>query len=190
MPRSCSSMLLLVWGLPTAALAGERVFQFRSVEDAKAADPAGCQAAPFEANVRLPAGLFVRELPAAGGKKGPGAERREGKALACARITDRTFAPGSTADFWVRFELPEGAFTGLGACTMVSNDVPRPGVVLTSCSLKLTEVPSRWKGGFATSSSLFNPQKLPGLDTGSFWTLRVFEPEPPTPPAPPPHNTK
>ncbi|HYO59482.1 hypothetical protein [Archangium sp.] len=176
MSRMLSSVLVL--GLPTAALAGERVYQFRTVEDPHAVDPSGCQVAPFEVNVRLPASVFVREAGAGGGKKGTGGERREGMALACARITDRTFAEGSTADFYVRFELPEGRFTGLGKCTMVSNAVPRPGVVLTSCALKLTEFPAGYVGGFATSSSVFNPRGLPGYNTGSFWTLRVFEPEP------------
>jgi hypothetical protein len=177
MSRMLSSVLVLA--LPTAALAGERVYQFRTVEDPKAAEPGGCQVAPFEVNVRLPASIFVPEARAGGGKKkGPGGEKREGMALACARITDRTFAEGSTADFYVRFELPEGRFTGLGKCTMVSNTVPRTGVVLTSCALKLTEFPAGYVGGFATSSSIFNPQGLPGYNTGSFWTLRVFEPEP------------
>ena len=175
-PRRLPPVLVLVWGLPSAVLAGERVYQFRTVEDPQAVEPGGCQAAPFEVNVRLPASIFVRE--AGGGKKGRGGERREGTALACARITDRSFAEGSTADFYVRFELPEGHFTALGKCTIVSNGVPRPGVVLTSCALKLTEFPAGYVGGFATSSSIFNPRGLPGYNTGSFWTVRAFEPEP------------
>lgn len=185
-PRRLPPVLVLVWGLPSAVLAGERVYQFRTVEDPQAVDASGCQAAPFEVNVRLPASIFVRE--AGGGKKGGSGERREGKALACARITDRSFAEGSTADFYVRFELPEGHFTALGQCTIVSNGVPRPGVVLTGCALKLTEFPAGYVGGFATSSSLFNPRGLPGYNTGSFWTVRAFEPEPAAapPPAPPP----
>ncbi len=175
-----SRMLLsvLVLGLPTAVLAGERVFQFRTEEDPHAVDPRGCQAAPFEVNVRLPANIFVRDVRAGGGKEGTGGERREGRALACAHITDPSFAEGSTADFYVRFELREGHFTALGKCTMVSNGVPQPGVVLTSCALKLTEFPAGYVGGFATSSSIFNPRGLPGYNTGSLWTMRVFEPEP------------
>lgn len=190
MSRLLPSVLVLVGGLPSAVLAGERVYQFRTVEDPQAVEPSGCQAAPFEVNVRLPASIFVREPQAGGGKKGTGGERREGKALACARITDRSFAEGSTADFYVRFELPEGHFTGLGRCTMVSNGVPRPGVVLTSCALKLTEFPAGYVGGFATSSSIFNPRELPGYNTGSFWTVRVFEPEPAAAPAQAPQDRK
>jgi hypothetical protein len=39
-------------------------------------------------------------------------------------------------------------------------------------------------GGLATSASVFNPAGLPGFNTGSLWTLRVFEPEPQAPSAP------
>lgn len=170
---------VLVLALSTPALAGDRVYQFRTEEDASAVDPSGCQAAPFEVNVRLPARIFVREFRGGGGRKGAGHERREGVALACARITDWTFAEGSKADFYVRFELPQGLFTALGECTMLSNAVPRPGVVLTSCALKLTRFPAGYVGGFVTSASVFNPRSLPGYNTGSFWTLRVFEPDPP-----------
>ncbi|WP_257449793.1 hypothetical protein [Archangium lipolyticum] len=165
MSRMALSVLAL--GLPTVALAREQVLLFRTEEHPGAVDPSGCQAAPFEVNVRLPANVL-----------GTDDGRPSGKALACARITDPTFAEGSTADFYVHFMLPEGNFTGLGRCTMVSNGVPRPGVVLTSCALKLTELPAGYVGGFATSSSVFNPKGLPGYNTGSFWTLRVFGPEP------------
>ncbi|QRK12874.1 hypothetical protein JQX13_24285 [Archangium violaceum] len=176
MSRMLPSVLVL--GLSTSALAGERVYQFRTVEDASAVDPGGCQAAPFEVNVRLPARIFARGTPGGGGRSDPGHERQAGVALACARIMDWTFTEGSKADFYVRFELPEGLFIALGECTMVSNAVPRPGVVLTSCALKLTRFPAGYVGGFVTSSSVFNPRRLPGYNTGSFWTLRVFEPDP------------
>ncbi|WNG33908.1 hypothetical protein F0U61_09880 [Archangium violaceum] len=172
---------VLVLGLSATAMAGERVYQFRTMEDASAADPSGCQAAPFEVNVRLPAIIFMREARGGGGRTGTGRERQEGVALACARITDWTFAEGSMADFYVRFELPEGHFTALGKCTMVSNAVPRPGVVFTSCALRLTQFPASYVGGFVTSASVFNPRSLPGYNTGSFWTLRVFEPDPHSP---------
>ncbi|QRN92804.1 hypothetical protein JRI60_26705 [Archangium violaceum] len=171
------TLCVLVLGLPTAVLAGEQVFLFRTEESSGAVDTGGCRAAPFEVNVRLPANVFVRDFRAGGGKKGTGGERLRGKALACAHITDPSFAEGSTADFYVHFILPEGHFTGLGRCTMVSNGVPRPGLVLTSCALKLTEFPAGYVGGFVTSSSVFNPKGLPGYNTGSFWTLRVFEPD-------------
>jgi hypothetical protein len=162
------------------------MYQFRTEEDPKAvADPAAaCKVAPFEVNVRLPANLTVPEKPSADGKVKLAGQKKVGTALACVRITDRTFPEGSQADMYTRFELPEGRFVAVGKCTAVSNAVPRPGVVLTSCALKLTEFPATYAGGFATSASLFNPMGLPGFNTGSLWMLRVFEPEPQAAPAP------
>ncbi len=94
------------------------------------------------------------------------------------RVTDPTFAEGSVSDFYVHFELPEGHFTAVGRCTVMSTGVPRPGLVLVSCGLKLTEFPKGYVGGIATSSSVFNVKGVPGYNTGSLWTLSVFEPEP------------
>jgi hypothetical protein len=187
MPRMPVCVLSLVLALPIPALGGEVVYQFRTVEDPKAiADPVtACQAAPFEANVRLPAGIFVPQKPSADGKvKVAAAQKRLGTALACVRLTDRTFAEGSQADIYASFELSEGRFAAAGKCTAVSNAVPRAGVVLTGCALKLTEFPQAYAGGIATSTSIFNPMGLPGYNTGSFWTLRVFEPEAAMAPAP------
>jgi hypothetical protein len=169
-------LVLSLWALPTPGLAGEVVYQFRSQEDAQAVDPKGCDRAPFPANVRLPASLYAVRTGADTARLAPEAQKRVGTALACVRVEDRTFAEGSQAEFYVHFDLPEGRFTALGRCLMVSNTVPRPGVVLAQCALKLTEFPAAYVGGFATSASLFNPRKLPGFDTGSLWTLRVFEP--------------
>jgi hypothetical protein len=59
----------------------------------------------------------------------------------------------------------------------VSNAVPRPGIVLAGCALKLTGFPAAYAGGLATSTSVFNPTGLPGFNTGSLWTLRAFAPE-------------
>jgi hypothetical protein len=184
MSRMAVGFAVLVWS--SSALAGEVVYQFRSEEDPKAvADPAAaCKVAPFEVNVRLPGSLFVPEKASADGKLKAGGQKKVGTALACVRITDRTFPEGSQADMYVRFELPEGRFAAVGKCTAVSNAVPRPGVVLTGCALKLTELPAAYAGGFATSASVFNPLGLPGFNTGSLWTLRVFEPEPQAAPAP------
>jgi hypothetical protein len=128
--------------------------------------------------VRLPGVISVLERTPAEGKWKSDGQKRVGPALACVRITDRTFPEGSQADIYARFELPEGRFVAVGKCTAVSNAVPRAGVVLASCGLKLTEVPATYAGGSATSASLFNPLGLPGYSSGSIWTLRVFEPEP------------
>lgn len=192
MPRM--SVCAAVLTLSSPALAAEAMYQLRSEEDPKAvADSAAeCKVAPFEANVRLPASLYVPEPHLKDGKVKPGAQKKVGTGLACVRITDRAFPEGSQADMYARFELPEGRFTAVGKCTVVSNAVPRPGIVLAGCALKLTEFPAAYAGGLATSTSVFNPTGLPGFNTGSLWTLRAFTPEkaPAQPPAPPKDTAK
>ncbi|MDY7225960.1 hypothetical protein [Hyalangium rubrum] len=183
MSRLAVVLVAFVHVLPGVASAGEVVFQFRSQESAKAEDPEGCKVAPFEVNVRLPAEVLVAEKHGADGKVLLAGEKKVGTGLACARITDRTFTEGSLVDFYARFTLPEGRFTAVGKCMVSSNTVPRAGVVLASCVLKLTEFPAKYAGGIMTSASIFNPQNLPGYHTGSFWTLRAFEADP-APPAP------
>jgi hypothetical protein len=178
MSRIPACVVLLALALPVSAWAGEVTYQFRTEEDPKAAaEPNVCQAAPFPTNVKLQ-GIIVAPERSADGKVKPGGHKVPGAALACVRITDRAFPEGAQGDIYARFELPEGRFVAVGKCTVVSNAVPRPGVVLTSCALKLTEHPSTYAGGFATSASIFNPLGLSGYNTGSLWTLRVFEPDP------------
>lgn len=173
------SLCLAVLVSSSPALAAEAMYQLRSEEDLKAvADPVTeCKVAPFEVNVRLPASLFVPEPHAKDGKVKSAGKKKVGTGLACVRLTDRTFPEGSRADMYARFDLPEGRFTAVGTCTVVSNAVPRPGIVLAGCALKLTEFPAAYAGGLATSTSVFNPTGLPGFNTGSLWTLRAFTPE-------------
>jgi hypothetical protein len=57
---------------------------------------------------------------------------------------------------------------------VITNNVPRPGVVLAGCALRVTQGPEGFLGGAATSMSIFNPLGLPGAGTGSFWTLRAY----------------
>ena len=179
MPRIPVSAVALVLALPVSSLAGEVAYQFRTEEDPQVrADPSACQDAPFETNIRLSGRISVPVQSPVDGKVKHDEHKRVGTALACVHITDRSFAEGSQAEMYASFELPEGHFTAVGKCTAVSNAVPRAGVVLASCALKLTEFPSSYAGGSATSSSVFNPLGLPGYGTGSLWTLRVFEPEP------------
>jgi hypothetical protein len=166
----------LVLSLPTAALAGEVVYQFRTEEDpASVADRNVCGSAPFRVNLRLPASIYVPIHHWKDGKVVLTGHRKVGSAMACAQLTDMTFPEGLSQNFYVRFDLPEGRFTAVGQCVSVSNQVPRAGVVSAGCSLKLTEFPRGYVGGFVTSSSVFNPFGVAGFNTGSFWTLRVFE---------------
>jgi hypothetical protein len=150
------------------------VYHVRSEEDpAFPPDPAVCAAAPFAVNVRLGASLWAEATDAAQGQV-RATTRRVGAATACVRITDPTFTPGVPQPFYARFELPEGAVTAEGACSIVSNDVPRPGLVLAGCFLRATEVPYGYVGGAVTSLSVFNPADLPGFTTGSTWTVQLY----------------
>lgn len=158
-----------------AAWGGQAVYRFRTQEEeGPKKAPDFCERAPFASNLRLDAGVYVPARHTRDGRVPP-EETRVGTAIACARLTDPGFAPGGTVDFYVRFELPAGAFTANGACTLVSNDVPEKGLVLAGCSLKVVDAPPGVVGGLVSSTSVFNPAKLEGYETGSYWTLTVYE---------------
>ncbi|HEX2189790.1 MAG TPA: hypothetical protein VHG51_12865 [Longimicrobiaceae bacterium] len=146
-----------------------RILRFRSQEDLSVAlDPAVIAGAPFEPNLRL--GALLWSTPEEGGEP-----RRIGTATACARITDPAFTPDARFDFHVCFDLPEGTVTATGGCTLISNDLPVPGIVLAACHLWVVEAPAGFSGGAAASLSVFNPRRLPGYDTGSWWTVKLYE---------------
>lgn len=160
----------------SAAHAGERILQFRSVEDpAVSPAPAVCAAAPFRVNVRLAASLWATRARASDGRLVEDDVRRIGTATACVRLTNFAFPAGLQQEFYVRFDLPEGSYTALGTCTLISNDVPKGGVVLAGCALRLVDYPSGVRGGMATSASVFNPFRLTGFATGSLWTLHAYD---------------
>jgi hypothetical protein len=151
------------------------VFRFRSEEDpAYPPDPAVCAAAPFTANVQLGASLWTEAVNAAHGVVVHPMVRRLGTATACVRITDPTFTPGVAQPFYAQFDIPEGRVTAEGHCSVVSNDVPSPGLVLAGCFLRATGVPHGYAGGAVTSLSVFNPASLPGFTTGSVWTVQLY----------------
>lgn len=155
-------------GLPT-------VLRFRSIEDPEfPADRSVCTDAGFTPNVYLGASLWSEAGTASSGRIVNNSVRRIGRATACVRITDPTFPPGLPQQFYARFDTPEGSFTARGACTLVSNDVPEPGLVLAGCHLKVVDGPPFARGGVVTSLSVFNPRGLPGYNTGSEWTLQFY----------------
>ena len=154
------------------------VLRFRSVEDPDfPADRAVCAQAPFQTNVFLGASLWSEAGTASSGRIVNNGVRRVGSATACLRITDPRFPPGLPQQFYARFDTPEGVFTASGACTLISNDVPRAGLVMGGCHLRIADGPSWMAGGAVTSLSIFNPAKLAGFATGSEWTVQ-FYPEP------------
>ncbi|MDI4659304.1 hypothetical protein, partial [Xanthobacter autotrophicus] len=85
-------------------------------------------------------------------------------------MTDSAFPAGQQLNVYMRYNLPEGRFTARGTCTLVSNDVPAAGLVLAGCAMRLVDVPTGFVGGSVSSTSVFNPRKLPGYATGSYYT--------------------
>lgn len=167
-------MLALVV-VSSEARAGEVVYQFRTEEDpANPPDAAVCAAAPFAANVKLGASVYVPLHRPWDGKVVYEGRGRVGRATACVQLTDPTFPPGQQVPFYARFNLPDGSFTAQGTCTLVSNDVPKAGLVLAGCALRLVEVPAGFVGGTISSTSVFNPRRLPGFATGSYYTLYAY----------------
>ena len=164
---------------PALAHAAERIVQFRSAEDpASPPDTAFCDAAPFHANVRLGASLYSYELRRNDGRVEQEEGRKIGTATACAQLTNFLFPNGLQQNFIVRFDLPQGSFTAVGTCTFATNDVPLRGFVLAGCSLQMTGFPEGVLGGAMASLSSFNPFRLPGFNTGSYWTLQYYDSAP------------
>jgi hypothetical protein len=162
----------ITWGM--SAVAGEATYVFQSEEDPSTPpDPVVCAQAPFSSNAQLGASLWSVKT---GKKSGRVQQHRKriGRATACLELTNLMFPQGLVQNFFVRFDLPQGTYTALGSCTVSSNDVPMPFIILAGCTLKLVSGPAGVVGGVATSSSLLNPLKRAGFGTGSTWTLHEF----------------
>jgi hypothetical protein len=91
----------------------------------------------------------------------------------CLRLTF-PIVEGTTVPFYALFELGGDSYTASGACRATSNGVPRSGVVLAGCALRLLTGPEGFVGGIATSASVLTLGQVAGFQTGSFWTLRVY----------------
>jgi hypothetical protein len=168
------AVMVILFG--SAAFAGERVILVRTVEDAKViVGDDICAEAPFTSNVRLGAHAWSFQTRASDGSIVNDMINDVGTAKACVRITDFKFTPFSTAQFYLRFTFGKEAYAGLGVCTVTSNNIPELGLVLAGCSLSLKDRASGADVGSAVSSSVFNPFRLPGYETGSYWTLKIYE---------------
>jgi hypothetical protein len=159
---------------------GVHVYQFRSEEDPDVTGAAAfCGTVPFAANVVLNASIWATQARSSDGAVVNDGVRKVGTALACAQITSFAFPPGLQQNFAARFDFDDGSsYTGLGTCTLTSNDIPEPKLVLAGCALKVAPNGTS-AGGMATSASVFNPFRLPGYHTGSYWTLQLYDPPAP-----------
>lgn len=151
----------------------DRVLVVRTVDDPSVAPlPAGC---PFDApNVRLGALVWSVEARASDAQVMNNDVRQLGTASACGKITT-PLVPFVQVPFYLELNLSDGLFAAQGFCTIISNNVPRPGLILAGCTLTVVVAPAGVAGGSATSNSVFNPLHLAGFDTGSMWTLRLYQ---------------
>ncbi len=148
-----------------------RTLFLRSVEDP--AIPNHPSTPPFETpNLYLGATVWAAGTRATDGEVEED-RRQVGTAAACGVITDPTFAVGGQVPFYVEFDLEDGRYAATGSCTVLANQVPEAGVILAACSLTVADE-SGTPRGIATSASVFNPRRLPGYATGSFWTLHLY----------------
>ena len=190
-PTTCAisfvAMFALLGALPAAAQGGppagepgQHTLVFRSLEDPGVeSHPEEC---PFAgANLFLGANLWSMQTRASDARVVDEAVQQIGTAAACGLITT-ALVPGTLVPFYVEFTLDQGpdkgdTYVAVGTCQVITNNVPRPGVVLAGCALRVTQGPEGFLGGAATSMSIFNPLQLEGAGTGSFWTLRAYTAE-------------
>lgn len=164
--------LLALLAAPLLARAEERILVVRTMEDPRFPYRADvCAAAPFQSNVFLGASAWTIRTRARDGALVNDDVRFLGPVTGCGRLT--TVSPLVNQPFLIHFDLHEGSYTAVGACSITSNGVPAAGLLLLSCGLNIVAGPPGTIGGSATSASVFNPLGIPGFDTGSIWTLRI-----------------
>ena len=155
---------------------GVRVYQFRTEEDPAVSGAAAfCPTVLPGTNVLLNASAWATQARGSDGQVMNPDAQQVGTVVACAKLTNFAFPAGLQQEFAARFDLPEGSFTAVGTCTLISNDIPEPRLVLAGCALKV--LPGEGTaGGMATSASVFNPFRLAGYETGSYWTVQLYDP--------------
>jgi hypothetical protein len=175
--RIAPAIVVLTLLTPAVSFAQARVLQFRSVEDPAPPDQAICDSAPFKANVRIRGTLYTYETRKNSGEVVTDEERAIGKATACAQITSLLFPEGLAQKFFLQLMLRDGVYSASGTCTIISNSVPVNGLVLAGCNLKIdaSTAPAGVIGGAVTSVTTFNPFRLAGFATGSYWTAQIYE---------------
>ena len=165
---------------PPAGEPGQKTYIFRSLEDPSVPSrPADC---PFPAaNLFLGATIWSMDTRAVDSRVVNEAVQQFGLASACGLITG-PLLPSTLVPFYLEFTIEQGpdrgdSYAALGSCQVITNNVPRPGIILAGCALRVVTGPPGTIGGAATSMSIFNPLRLEGAGTGSFWTVRVYTAE-------------
>jgi len=181
--RIAPAIVALTLLAPAASFAQARVLQFRSAEDpASPPDPVVCADLPWKQDPPLPGvdamiggSLYTYETKESTGEVVTKGGHRIGKATACVHITNFAFTPGRAEHFLLQLTLPDGVYTALGTCTIISNDMPVNRLVLGGCNLEITSAPAGVIGGAVTSLTTFNPFHVLGFATGSYWTAQIYD---------------
>ncbi|WP_020408468.1 hypothetical protein [Hahella ganghwensis] len=154
------------------------VFIFTSESDPNVpADEEFCATAPFETTATFGASLWSLHTWIHNGKLMYNKLLQIGTATSCLEIDPDELVPGGLLPIYLKFELPSVTFTAAGLCQNTTGDVPIDGVLLTGCTLNMVNIPanSNIVGGMASSNSVLNPEGLPGVNTGSVWTIKYYE---------------
>jgi hypothetical protein len=167
----------------------ENIYIFRTLDDPSVPyDPEVLERAPFwQAEwdplnpppfiVPLGASIWALQTRSKNGLVVNDTVRQIGTGTAVAVVTDPGFTPfASQAPFYFEAGIGDLEFMANGYCLATSNDLPMPGIILVGCDLTVyPDAEQGILGGSATSNSIFNPYGFPGFQTGSFWTLRLYE---------------
>mgnify|MGYP007096626955 CR=1 FL=1 len=187
MRRGALLTVLTVFAAAPALAQEATVLQLVSVHDPAAADPSVCSIPGAPGTVRLVLGGTFSSVrtEASSGKVNDAHPHTVGTGTACidvpvAHLNPASFFPiGEHLTIYGDWHFGRLHMAGEGRCTYQTNDLPVPGVVLTGCTMEITDAPEGYLGGLASSNSVFNPLSIPGYSTGSFWTFRLFHaPEP------------
>jgi hypothetical protein len=159
----------------TAAMAEELTIQVRTIDD-PSVDPDLdlCDRAPFPINAVFGASAWSLGTRANDGVVVVDQIRQVGTATACLLVTDPTFARDSEILLFGTFELDQGNFLGQGKCLVTSDGFTPSGAVLAGCAVSGIEAPPGFTSVIAGSTTVLNPLNLPDVQTGSYWTIRVF----------------
>ena len=161
---------------PPAGELGQKTYIFRSLEDPTVLNrPVNC---PSDANLFLGATIWSMDTRAVDSRVVNEAVQQFGIASACGLITG-PLVPSTLVPFYLEFTIEQGpdrgdSYAAVGNCQVITNNVPQPGIILAGCALRVVTGPPGTVGGAATSMSIFNPKRLEGAGTGSFWTVRVY----------------
>lgn len=152
---------------------GDAVYVFRTQETPTV--ETNCLAGQ---NIVLGAYVYAPRTRAVDGKVVRELGEPVGTVVGCGTMT--SVALGATATFTMDFDLEGRKIFAAGKCEVTQRIFtaasPYP-VLMVGCSLAVEpSADEPTLTGIATSASIFNSFKVPGYETGSYWTLHLVKP--------------